>query len=104
MVRHASTGVSTIGQDLKKRDRQMLTLEDVTAEDLKAMLAVEPSPAAAALDHEVTRRACLGGTDDTLINRQAPVRRYTLGPQAPPGGGLTAGDRSGSERRGVRVR
>jgi prevent-host-death family protein len=38
---------------LKKRDRQVLTLEDFTEEDLKAILAVEPSPTAAAFDHEV---------------------------------------------------
>lgn len=38
---------------LKKRDRQVLTLGDFTEEDLKAILAVEPSPTAAAFDHEV---------------------------------------------------
>ncbi|WP_157818027.1 hypothetical protein [Candidatus Thiodictyon syntrophicum] len=37
---------------LKQRDRQVLRLEDFTEDDLKAILAVEPS-AAAAFDHEV---------------------------------------------------
>jgi prevent-host-death family protein len=38
---------------LKQRDRQVLRLEDFTEDDLKAILAVEPS-AAAAFDHEVS--------------------------------------------------
>jgi hypothetical protein len=33
---------------LKKRERQVLILKDFTEEDLKAILAVEPSPADAA--------------------------------------------------------
>jgi prevent-host-death family protein len=37
---------------LKKRDRQVLRLTDFTEEDLKAILAVEPPPEAAAFDHE----------------------------------------------------
>jgi hypothetical protein len=36
----------------RQRDRQVLTLEDFTEEDLKAILAVEPSPAAAGFDDE----------------------------------------------------
>jgi prevent-host-death family protein len=39
---------------LKRRDRQVLKLEDFTEQDLEAILAVEPSPAASAFDHEVT--------------------------------------------------
>lgn len=39
---------------LKQRDRQVLRLEDFTEDDLKAILAVEPSAAAAAFDHEVS--------------------------------------------------
>jgi prevent-host-death family protein len=39
-------------QRLKKRDRQVLPLEDFTEEDLRAILAVEPSSEAAAFDHE----------------------------------------------------
>ena len=38
---------------LKKRDRQVLALEDFAEAGLKAILAVEPSPAAAAFNHEV---------------------------------------------------
>jgi len=36
----------------RQRDRQVLRLEDFTEEDLKAILAVEPSPAAAGFDDE----------------------------------------------------
>lgn len=35
-----------------QRDRQVLKLEDFTEEDLKAILAVEPSPEAAGFDDE----------------------------------------------------
>jgi hypothetical protein len=35
-----------------QHDRQVLRLEDFTEEDLKAILAVEPSPAAAGFDDE----------------------------------------------------
>jgi prevent-host-death family protein len=37
---------------LKQRDRQVLRLTDFTEDDLKAILAVEPPPEAAAFDHE----------------------------------------------------
>jgi hypothetical protein len=39
---------------LKRRDRQMMGLEDFTESDLEALRKVHPSLAAAALDHEVT--------------------------------------------------
>ena len=39
---------------LKRRDRQVMGLEDFTEADLEALRRVEPSPAAAAFDHEVT--------------------------------------------------
>jgi prevent-host-death family protein len=39
---------------LRRRDRQVMTLEDFTEADLEALRAVQPSPAAAAFDHEVT--------------------------------------------------
>ncbi|WP_227254478.1 type II toxin-antitoxin system prevent-host-death family antitoxin [Frigoriglobus tundricola] len=39
---------------LKRRDRQVMGLEDFTAADLEALRNVRPSTAAAAFDHEVT--------------------------------------------------
>lgn len=38
---------------LKKRDRQVLGLEDFTEADLQAIRAAEPPPQAAAFDHEM---------------------------------------------------
>lgn len=38
---------------LKRRDRQVMRLEDFTEADLEALRKVEPSAAAAAFDHEV---------------------------------------------------
>jgi len=40
-------------QRLKRRDRQVLGLEDLTEADLQAIRAVEPPREAAAFDHEV---------------------------------------------------
>jgi len=40
---------------LKRRDQQVLGLEDFTAADAQALRAAEPPPEAAAFDHEVTR-------------------------------------------------
>ena len=39
---------------LKRRDRQVLGLDELSAADLQAIQGAEPSPAAAAFDHEVT--------------------------------------------------
>jgi prevent-host-death family protein len=39
-------------QRLKRRDRQVLGLEDFTEADLQAIRAAEPPPEAAAFDHE----------------------------------------------------
>lgn len=38
---------------LKRRDREVLTLEDLTAEDLALIRAARPSARAAQYDHEV---------------------------------------------------
>ncbi|MBX3483270.1 type II toxin-antitoxin system Phd/YefM family antitoxin [Phenylobacterium sp.] len=38
---------------LKRRDREVLGLEDFTQEDLELILAAEPPPEAAQYDHEV---------------------------------------------------
>jgi len=40
-------------QRLKRRDRQVLGLEDLTEADLQAIRAAEPPSEAAAFDHEV---------------------------------------------------
>jgi hypothetical protein len=40
---------------LKKRNQQVLGLEDFTKADAQALRAAEPPPEAAAFDHEVTR-------------------------------------------------
>ena len=40
-------------QRLKRRDRQVLGLEDLTEADLQAIRAAEPPPEAIAFDHEV---------------------------------------------------
>lgn len=40
-------------QRLKRRDRQVLGLDDLTEADLQAIRAAEPPPEAAAFDHEV---------------------------------------------------
>jgi len=39
---------------LKRRDRQVMGLEDFTEADLQALQKVQPSPEAAAFNHEVT--------------------------------------------------
>lgn len=39
---------------LKRRDRQVMQLEDFTDADLEAIRNAEPPPEAAAFDHEVT--------------------------------------------------
>jgi prevent-host-death family protein len=39
---------------LKRRDREVLRVEDFTKADLEALRKAEPPPEAAALDHEVT--------------------------------------------------
>jgi prevent-host-death family protein len=41
-------------QRLKRRDREVLGLEDFTEADLEAIRAAEPPPEAADFDHEVT--------------------------------------------------
>jgi prevent-host-death family protein len=38
---------------LKRRDRQVMRLEDLTEADLQAILQAEPPPEAAAFNHEV---------------------------------------------------
>jgi PHD/YefM family antitoxin component YafN of YafNO toxin-antitoxin module len=38
---------------LKRRDRQVITLDDFTAADLEAIRSAEPPAEAAAFDHEV---------------------------------------------------
>lgn len=38
---------------LKRRDREVLRVEDLTAEDLRAIAAVKPPAEAAEFDHEV---------------------------------------------------
>ena len=38
---------------LKRRDREVLRVEDLSAEDLEAVAAAAPPAAAAAFDHEV---------------------------------------------------
>jgi prevent-host-death family protein len=40
---------------LKRRDRQVMGLEDFTEADLEALRNVQPSAAAAAFDHEVDK-------------------------------------------------
>jgi len=42
-------------QRLKRRDRQVMGLDDFTEADLKAIASAEPPQEAAAFDHEVNR-------------------------------------------------
>ena len=41
---------------LKRRDREVLGLDDFTGDDLAAIRAAEPSPEASAFDHELKSR------------------------------------------------
>ena len=38
---------------LKRRDREVLRVEELTVEDLEAIASAQPPPAAASFDHEV---------------------------------------------------
>ena len=57
VTRNGRVGTVLISEEeyrrLKRRDRQVLGLEDFTANDVNALEAAEPPSAAAAYDHEL---------------------------------------------------